>query len=91
MTKPCVKSTDAANSITQSSLECGVSLAAPAINIIHGENELNTSLTSSSTNHVSSSEDHHVITCLNPTSSGMPLTTNSTGDYFKCNYIHKHN
>ena len=91
MTQPCLKSTNAANSVIQSSLECGVSLAAPVVNIVHGENELNTSLISSSPNHVSSSEDHHVITCLNPSSSGMPLTTNSTGDDFKCNYVHKYN
>ena len=81
VTKPCLKSTNAANVVTHSSLECGVSLAAPVVNIIHGENELNTSLATLSTSHVSSSEDHHVHTCSNPTSSDMSLTTNSTGDY----------
>ena len=81
MTKPCLKSTDAANVVTQSSFECDVSLAAPVVNIIHGENELNTSLATSSTSLVSNSEDHHVYTCSNPTSSDMSLTTNSTGDY----------
>ena len=84
MKQPCLKSTDAANVVTDSSLECDVSLAAPAVNIVHGENELNTSLASSSTSHVSSSEHHHVLTFSNPTSSDISLTTNSTGNYFKC-------
>ena len=84
MTQPCLKSTDAANVVTQSSFECGVSLTAPVVNTVHGENELNTSLATSSTSHVSCSEDHHVPTFSNPTSSDMPLTKNSTGNYLKC-------
>ena len=84
MTRPCLKSTDAANTVTQSSFECDVSLVAPAVNIVHGDNELNTLLISSSTSHVSSSEDHHVHTCSNPTSSDLSFTTDSLGDY---NYL----
>ena len=80
MTQPCLKSTDAANVVTQSSLECDVLLTAPAVNIVHGENELNKSLATSSTSHVSGSEDHHVHTCSNPTSSDLSFTTDSLGD-----------
>ena len=84
MTQPCLKSTDAANTVTRSSFECDVSRAAPVVNIVHGDNELNTSLISLSTSHVSSSEDHHVHTCSNSTSSDLSVTANSLGDY---NYL----
>ena len=84
MTRPCLKSTDDANVVTQSSFEYDVSLTAPVVNIVHGENELNTSLATSSISHVSSSEYHHVHTYSNPTSSDVSFTTNSIGNY---NYL----
>ena len=79
-------STDAADAVTQSSFQCCVSVAAPAENIIHEDDKLNTLLASLSTSHVSSSEDHHVHTCSNPTSTDTSLTSNSIGNCFKCTY-----
>ena len=80
-------STDAADVVTQSSFQCCVSVAAPAVNIIDEYDELNTSLASSSTSHVSSSEDHHVHTCSNPTSTNRSLTSSSIGNCFKYKYV----
>ena len=80
--------TDAADAVTQSSFHCCVSVVAPAVNIIHEDDELNTSLVSSSTRHVSSNEDHHVHTCSNPTSTDASLNSNSTGNCFKCKCVH---
>ena len=80
-------STDAADAVTHSSFQCCVSVAAPAVNIIHEDDELNTSLASSSTSHVSSNEDHHVHTCSNPTSTNRSLISSSIGNCFKCKYV----
>ena len=86
-TQSSLISTDATDTVTQSSFQCCVSVTAPAVNIIHEDDELNTSLASSSTSHVSSSEDHQVRTCSNPTSTDTSLTSNSAGNYFKCKYV----
>ena len=85
-TQSSLISTDAADAVTQPSFQCCVSVAAPAVNIIYEDNELNTSLVSSSTSHVSSSEDHHVHTCSNPTTTDTSLTSNFIGNCFKCTY-----
>ena len=82
-TQSSLISTDAADTVTQSSFQCCVSVAAPAVNIIHEDNELNTSLVCSYTSHVSSSEDHHVHICSNPTPTDTSLTSSSTGNCFK--------
>ena len=78
-TQSSLISSDVADAVTQSSIHCCESVAAPVVNIIHEDNELNTSLASSSTSHVSSSDNHHVHTCSNPTSTDTGFSSN-----FKC-------